>query len=61
MAISSIRLARNDAGRIQLQRSYAFEYSDTGNNRRPGSVVLLGRRVVLFNVGLRDTGPRLIQ
>jgi hypothetical protein len=58
VAISAMKLARDDDGRIRLQRAYAFEYSDTGNNRLPGSVVLLGRRVVLFNVGLRDRpGP----
>ena len=54
VAISSVKLARGDDGRIRLQRAYMFEYSDTGNNRLPGSVVLLGRKVVLFNVGLRD-------
>jgi hypothetical protein len=58
VAISSIKLVRDDDGRMRLQRAYAFEYSDTGNNRLPGSVVLIGRRVVLFNVGLRDgTAP----
>ena len=58
VAISSIKLARDNDGRIRLQRAYAFEYSDTGNNRLPGSVVLIGRTVVLFNVGLRDdAGP----
>jgi hypothetical protein len=58
VAISSLKLARDEDGRIRLQRAYAFEYSDTGNNRLPGSVVLIGRRVVLFNVGVRDrAGP----
>jgi len=61
VAISSVRFTRDDDGRVRLQRAYTFEYSDTGNNRLPGSVVLIGRRVVLFNVGLRDNGdtPRL--
>ena len=54
VAIASVKLARDDDGRVRLQRAYRFEYSDTGNNRLPGSVVLIGRRVVLFNVGLRD-------
>ncbi len=54
VSISGIRPARNDDGQIRLQRSYDFEFSDTGNNRRKGSVVLLGRRVVLLNVGVRD-------
>ena len=54
VAIASVRLTRDDDGRVRIQRAYRFEYSDTGNNRLPGSVVLIGRRVVLFNVGLRD-------
>ena len=51
VAIAAVKLARDDDGRIRLQRAYVFEYSDTGNNRRNGSVVLLGRRVILFNIG----------
>lgn len=41
----SLRLARDDEGRLQLRRVYGFEYSDTGDNRRQGSVTLLGHRV----------------
>ena len=51
VAIAGVKLARDDDGRIRLQRAYDFEYSDTGNNRRNGAVVLLGRRVILFNIG----------
>jgi hypothetical protein len=57
VAIAGMKLARDDDGRITLQRAYEFEYSDTGNNRRKGSVVLLGRKVVLLNVGLREAYP----
>lgn len=46
VAISAIRPARDDEGRLRLQRVYSFEYSDTGNNRRKGAVTLLGDRVV---------------
>ena len=53
VAISALKLVRDENGRLQLQRAYEFEYSDTGDNRRKGSVVLIGHRVVLFNVGLR--------
>jgi hypothetical protein len=53
VSIRSVKLARDENGHLQLQRSYEFEYSDTGDNRRKGSVVLIGRRVLLFNVGLR--------
>ena len=57
VAITSLKLARNESGRIQIQRAYDFEYSDTGNNRLKGSVVLRGHRVTLLNVGLRPAPP----
>ena len=57
VASSNIRLERDDDGVLRLRRAYAFEYSDTGDNRRRGSVVMLGRRVILLNVGLR-VAPR---
>jgi hypothetical protein len=53
VAIAGIRLARGEDGRVRLQRTYDFEFSDTGNNRLKGSVVMLGHQLVLFNVGLR--------
>jgi hypothetical protein len=53
VSLASLRPMRNDDGRLRLRRVYNFEYSDTGDNRRNGSVVLLGHRVVLLNVGLR--------
>jgi hypothetical protein len=37
-----LRLARNEMGRVRLQRTYRFEFSDTGLNRRDGSIVLRG-------------------
>lgn len=53
VAIGNLRPARDEDGRLLLRRTYTFEYSDTGDNRRSGSVILLGHRVVLLNVGLR--------
>jgi len=53
VAIASLKLARDDDGRIQLRRAYDFEYSDTGNNRIKGNLVLQGHRVIVFNIGLR--------
>lgn len=52
VVLAGTRPGRDDEGRLRLQRSYAFEYSDTGDNRRRGSIVLLGQEVVLLNVGL---------
>jgi hypothetical protein len=50
VAIRSLRLMRDDDGRLRLRRVYGFEYSDTGDNRRPGTVTLLGQRVELLHV-----------
>lgn len=47
---NSIRLARDEAGRLQLRRVYVFEYSDTGDNRRSGSVTMLGHEVEFLHV-----------
>jgi uncharacterized protein DUF3301 len=41
----SLRPARNAAGRFTLRRVYRFEFSDNGDNRRGGSVVMLGGEV----------------
>ncbi len=51
VGIRSLKLARNADGHVQLQRAYDFEFSDTGNNRLQGSVVLLGKHVALLNIG----------
>lgn len=53
IALSRLRLRRDERGRLALARVYGFEYSDTGDNRRRGSVHLLGDRVGLMNLGLR--------
>src|SRR5688572_28797840 len=56
VAIRAIKTARDEEGHLRLQRTYDFEYSDTGDNRRKGSVVMLGTQVVVFNVGTREPG-----
>ena len=48
--IRSLRLARDDDGQLKLRRVYAFEYSDNGDNRRSGSVTLLGNEVEMLHV-----------
>lgn len=48
--------ARDDDGRMVLRRTYGFEFSDTGNNRRSDSIVMLGGEVESLY-----TEPYLIQ
>ena len=57
VAITRIGVARNDDGELRLQRIYGFEYSDTGNNRRTGSLAMLGSRVLVVNLNLVVATP----
>ena len=41
----SLRPARNESGQLVLRRIYRFEFSDNGNNRRAGSISMLGGEV----------------
>ena len=50
VSITRLQPARDDEGRLLLRRIYSFEYSDTGNNRRPGSVAMLGLQVVALDI-----------
>ena len=53
VAIASLKPDRDAEGHLKLRRVYEFEYSDTGNNRRKGSVVIQGYRILIINIGLR--------
>ena len=41
----SLRPARSNDGRVALRRIYRFEFSDSGDNRRGGSIVMLSGKV----------------
>lgn len=45
VATDMTRPVRNDDGQICLRRVYRFEYSDTGDNRHRGAVIMMGRRI----------------
>jgi hypothetical protein len=42
VAFARLRLARDQDGQVKIARTYTFEFSDTGNNRRHGAIVMLG-------------------
>ena len=42
VSFARLRLARDEAGQLKIARTYTFEFSDTGNNRRHGAIVMLG-------------------
>jgi hypothetical protein len=45
VAGTALRLARDKTGRRVLRRTYRFEFSETGNTRLEGQLVMLGDRV----------------
>jgi hypothetical protein len=45
VALESLRVQRASSGHVALKRVYGFEFSDTGNNRREGSVTVLGGQI----------------
>lgn len=45
VAGTGVRLSRDEEGRRVIRRTYRFEFSDTGNNRLEGRVILVGGRV----------------
>ena len=45
VASTRLRLARNHAGRRVFHRTYRFEFTETGDTRREGHLILLGDEV----------------
>src|SRR3954465_5186566 len=45
VAFARLRLARDEEGQVKIARTYTFEFSDTGNNRRHGAIMMLGARL----------------
>ena len=42
VSFARARLQRDEEGQLRIARTYTFEFSDTGNNRRHGAIVMLG-------------------
>jgi hypothetical protein len=50
VSLVSVRLVRDDEGRVRLSRVYTFQYSDTGHNRRNGSIALRASAVTALTL-----------
>ena len=57
VAVNKLRLGRDDNGRLRILRNYAFEFSDTGNNRVGGSLTLLGRQLQAISLPVLQPEP----
>ena len=51
VALESLWPVRGEDGQLRLRRVYSFEYSDTGHNRRKGTVTLIAETVCALDVG----------
>lgn len=54
VASTSIALTRDTRGRRVLRRNYRFEFSETGNNRREGQLIMLGDRVEAMSMPIKS-------
>jgi hypothetical protein len=56
VSLHSIRPVRDEDGHVRLRRIYRFQYSDTGHNRRNGSITLVTDTVT--DLELDDQQPQ---
>ena len=54
-----LRLRRREDGWLGLERSFRFEYSEDGQDRHIGRLVLLGNALVSFSGPARATRKRV--
>jgi hypothetical protein len=50
ITITKLRAKRNKNGRLSWQRTYQFEFSDSGNNRQKGTIIILGIAVEILEM-----------
>lgn len=50
VAFHRMKPVRDAHGKLRLQRTYTFEVSDTGNNRLPCSITLVGNQVSAIEI-----------
>lgn len=50
VALANLGFTRDPRGHLTFRRTYRFEFSDTGNNRLKGSVVMMGTRLEILNL-----------
>ena len=50
VALERLWLRRDRDGRLKLERLYVFEFTDTGQRRQVGSVLLVGARVEVLHM-----------
>lgn len=59
VAQRGLRLIRNERGHLTVQRSFSFEFSQTGDDRHPGLVIIQGREIILLQTEVRPKPSHL--
>ncbi len=54
VALARIRPRRDRSGRVRLLRHYRFEFSEEGDRRRSGEIILLGQRVTGLSLDMDE-------
>jgi hypothetical protein len=57
VSLRSVRPVRDRDGRMRLARVYTFQYSDTGHNRRDGSITLLANAETALSLAPETQPP----
>ena len=57
----ALQLVRNESGKRVLRRTYRFEFSETGNSRLEGQVILMGHRLESVTMDPYQMDPFQIQ
>ena len=57
---SGLRLRRGEDGRLGFERSFRFEYSEDGQDRHVGRLVIRGDRLVAFSGPVRRAGVHVL-
>lgn len=60
VALSGLSLRRDEHGRLQIHRLYAFELSASGADRRKGVVNMLGSKIEYVEMEHPD-GPTIVE
>lgn len=55
VSLVSLKPVRDEDGRLLLGRVYNFEYSESGNDRLSGSVIMVGQEVVIVRLAAAPT------
>ena len=46
VALTKLRFKKDDRGKIRVWRSFAFEFTSTGEERYNGQITILGRKIL---------------